>query len=142
MDVPQKGDVQPHLKRPVGISETDGAGRAFLEDGGGKPSVLERAGLRPPCSKSTRNKEQGKCGWKVRGLENSPYAQLTSDSPQRPFAAAECHCTNPHILRGTCLPPKLPFLELSHLDTSKHMLRCSPNQPKPCLHVRGSGSVA
>lgn len=32
VDVPQRGDVQPLLKRPVGISKTDRAGRAFLKD--------------------------------------------------------------------------------------------------------------
>lgn len=32
VNVPQRGDVQLLLKRPVGISGTDGAGRAFLED--------------------------------------------------------------------------------------------------------------
>lgn len=80
VNVPQRENGQMLLKRPVGISGTDGAGRAFLEDAMEGSPRSQKSRLEATMQRRKQQEQtQGKCRWKARGLENSPHAQLASD---------------------------------------------------------------
>lgn len=76
VDVPQRGDVQPHRKGPVGISEADGAGRAFLKDGAeGRPVGFQKS--RPEATVQPKHQKQAS---RQMWLESQRHREFTTCS--------------------------------------------------------------
>lgn len=105
---------------------------------------LRKAGWRPLCSEgSSRNKQQDQCHRKARGLENSPHAQLASDSLQQPTHSSKRSLHQLIHSEGHMSPTKHPPL-YSFLIWAPPSTCCAvlmTNQP-PALHVKGWEPVA